>query len=384
MRILYGVHGYGRGHATRTLAVLPHLARRHQLLILAGGDAYHTIGPEYPVVRIPTFGFAYRQAKGPRSRSNWETLRFNLPGVLDLFWGGPTFQLVRELVQEFAPDVVISDAEAWSHQVAAFLAIPRISFDHIGILTYCRPRLEGLDRFKKWLDTTSYRLLMGRPDRVIVSSFFDAPPRYPGVQVVGTLPRQPVRQLNPYSGDHLLVYLNRGQDLFHEGLVHTLNQLGCPVHVYGSPYRGREGRLVFLPTSHLPFLEDLAGCRAVISTAGNQLVGEAIYLGKPVLVFPESCVEQRMNALAVKNLGIGMRASFHQFTPRTIGKFLSRLDEFAANVRQLRGRDGLPEALRTIDQFLSELVPSPASAREEDKSAAAVPVSAGQERGVAP
>src|SRR5262249_4918723 len=139
MRILYGVHGYGRGHATRTLAVLPHLAARHQLLILAGGDAYQTIAPDYPVVRIPTLGFAYSRGQGARRRSNWHTFRHNCPAILDLLWGGPTSALVREVVSAFAPDVVIADAEAWTHHAADALQIPRISFDHIGIMTYCRP-----------------------------------------------------------------------------------------------------------------------------------------------------------------------------------------------------------------------------------------------------
>src|SRR5215831_17545791 len=140
MRILYGVHGYGRGHATRTLAVLPHLTRRHQLLLLAGGDAFPAFWPEFSVVRIPTFGFAYaRRGQGPRQRSNWHTFRRNFPALLDLFWGGPTFDMIREITEDFAPDVLISDAEGWTHHVAAFLRIPRISFDHIGILAYCKP-----------------------------------------------------------------------------------------------------------------------------------------------------------------------------------------------------------------------------------------------------
>jgi uncharacterized protein (TIGR00661 family) len=357
MRILYGVHGYGRGHATRTLAVLPHLAAGHQLLVLAGGDAYQTIAPDYPVVRIPTLGFAYNNRKGPRGRSNWQTFRYNLPGVLDLVCAGPTSLLVRDVVREFAPDVVISDAEAYTHHAAAVLRIPRISFDHIGIMTYCRPPLAAGDWVESWLDTSLYKLLTGWPDRVLVSSFYHAEPRRPGVRVVATLPRQEVRGLSATPGEHLLVYFNRGQDQLHDGILRTLEEVGCPVHLYGTPRRGRQGLLTFLPPSNLPFLEDLAACRAVISTAGNQLVGEAMYLGKPVLVFPERCVEQRMNALAVERLGIGMRADFRDFTAARVRAFLDRHDHFAANIaRQVR--DGLPEALDALDQFLHELCPT--------------------------
>lgn len=221
--------------------------------------------------------------------------------------------MVREIVEGFAPDVVISDAETWTHHVAATLKIPRISFDHIGIMAYCKPHLEPLDRLKAAFDTLCYRRMMGEPERILISSFYDAEPRRPGVKIVGTLPRQTVREMTPRDGEHILVYLNRGQDMLHSQLLDPLEEIGCPVHIYGTERRGRVGRLSFMPPSNLPFLEDLASCRAVVSTAGNQLVGEAIYLGKPILVMPESCVEQRMNALAVERLGIGMRVPTGKF-----------------------------------------------------------------------
>src|SRR5262249_52384362 len=159
-----------------------------------------------------------------------------------------------------------------------------------------------------------------------------------------------VRAMRPSSGDYLLVYFNRGHDQFHEGILRTFHELDCPVRIYGTPRRGRVGQLTFLPPSNIPFLEDLAGCRAVISTAGNQLVGEALQFEKPVLVFPEHCAEQRMNALAVERLGIGMRATFRQFTTAKIQSFLGRLDEFRANIR-LHRRDGLADTLQALDQY---------------------------------
>src|SRR5262249_35272102 len=222
MRIVYGVHGYGRGHASRTLAVLPHLMERHQVLVLAGGDAFQTIGSEHPVVRTPTLGFAYSQHRENRRRSNWQTFKYNFPAVVDLFWRGPTFQLVREIISEFAPDVVISDAESWSNHVASNLGIPRISFDHIGIMAYCRPQMAGWDALTSWFDTAIYRILARRPERIIVSSFYDAPPRDSRVRTIGTLPRQAVRAMHPTAGEHLLVYLNRGQEQFNARVLETL------------------------------------------------------------------------------------------------------------------------------------------------------------------
>ncbi len=354
MRIVYGVHGYGRGHATRALAVLPHLAHRHKVLVLAGGDAYAAIWPDYPVVRIPTLGFAYGRNSG--RRSNWQTLRLNLPAALDLTLQGPVFGMVRDTIQDFAADVVIGDAEAWTHRVAQSMKIPRISFDHIGIMAHCHPEIEWHDRPEACMDTFFYRTLMGRPERVIVSSFYPAPPRRPGVCVVGTLPRQAVREARPTRGEHLLAYFNQGHHQFRPQLLEALEQVGCPVHVYGTPRRGRHGLLTFLPPSNLPFIEDLAACRAVISTAGNQLMGEAVYLDKPVLVMPERCVEQRLNAAAVERLGIGMRTTPDEFTAECVKAFLANEHQYIMQMRH-HVRDGLGEALAAIERFLGELAP---------------------------
>jgi UDP:flavonoid glycosyltransferase YjiC (YdhE family) len=146
-------------------------------------------------------------------------------------------------------------------------------------------------------------------------------------------------------------------------MFRVLERLGCPVHIYGTAFQGQQGRLQFLPPSSLPFIEDLAGCRAVLSTAGNQLVGEAIYLGKPVLVMPERCVEQRLNAAAVERLGIGMQITREQFTTDRIRVFLGRLDHYSQNMRR-HVRDGLHEALDAIETYLAELAPGAAPASE--------------------
>ncbi|MEO1232096.1 MAG: glycosyltransferase family protein, partial [Myxococcota bacterium] len=47
MRILYGVHGYSRGHATRAAAVLSELVKEHEVLIFAGADAYDLLKSDF-------------------------------------------------------------------------------------------------------------------------------------------------------------------------------------------------------------------------------------------------------------------------------------------------------------------------------------------------
>jgi uncharacterized protein (TIGR00661 family) len=358
-RIVYAVHGYGRGHATRSMAMLAELRRRHRVLVLAGGDAYAAITPDHPATRIPTLGFAYGRATG--ERSNLATLRRNAGAVLDLWCRGAVFQMVADAMQAFAPDVVISDAEVWSHRVARHLGVPRIGFDHIGLLAWCRPAVDPSDRLEAAFDAWVYRALMGRPDRVLVSSFYTAAADVPGVRVVPTLARQSVRDATVTDAGHLLVYLNQGRHQFDDRLRDVLASAGRPVRVYGTPQRGCRGPLRFLPPGNDTFVADLASCHAVVSTAGNQLVGEAMHLGKPLLVMPERCVEQRLNARAVERLGIGAWVDARALSPAGLRAFLMRRDDFAARMLRLR-RDGLAEAVRAIEQFVCELAPATAAA----------------------
>ncbi|MFM7835473.1 MAG: glycosyltransferase family protein, partial [Planctomycetaceae bacterium] len=103
-----------------------------------------------------------------------------------------------------------SDAEPWSHQVAAMLQIPRISFDHFGLLVHCRPALSSTDRLLAIAQTWCYRRLMGTPDRALVSSFYRTPVITPGVRLTGTLLRTAVRAARPADDGHLMVYFNQG------------------------------------------------------------------------------------------------------------------------------------------------------------------------------
>jgi hypothetical protein len=55
------------------------------------------------------------------------------------------------------------------------------------------------------------------------------------------------------------------------------------------------------------FLDLMARCQGLITTAGFESVGEAMYLGKPVLAVPvEGHYEQYCNSRDVEHLGVGM------------------------------------------------------------------------------
>jgi uncharacterized protein (TIGR00661 family) len=343
----------------RALAVLPELAKRHELLILAGGDAYDALRSEYAVTRISTFKYHYDKSG---KLSNRLSFKRNISAVLDLKLKGPALEMVADAMMDFGADVVVSDSEAFTHRAARRLGIPRISFDHFGLLVYCRPAMSWMDRLVCWGNARVYRELFREPERAIVSSFFEAPPRREGVCVVGAVIRKEVRQMQPSRGEHLLVYVSKGENEYTPEIERALLELDCPVRVYGGPAEGHRGNIEFKPIRNLAFIEDLASCRAVFATTGNQLLGEVIHFGKPMLGMPIDCLEQRLNAAQIERMGIGMQVSRKRVTAELLRSFLAREGEFAKNARR-EARNGEREAVEAIERFSAELVSEGAGAK---------------------
>src|SRR6202012_2485277 len=126
----------------------------------------------------------------------------------------------------------------WTHHAAARLGIPRVSFDHAGMLAHCRVRVPKGWELERLRDATTYKLLMGQADRIIVSSFFHAKPQRPNVHCVGPLLRPELKRFTASDGDYLLAYFNRGRHQLSAALEAALQGLGVPIVMYGSGQTG--------------------------------------------------------------------------------------------------------------------------------------------------
>jgi len=101
-------------------------------------------------------------------------------------------------------------------------------------------------------------------------------------------------------------------------------------------------------------LEDLAASQALITTAGNQLVGEALFLGKPVLAMPEKGnYEQHINAFYLKQSGLGTTVEMDMLTSERVKFFLNHFDIYQSNINSIR-LCGNTTALRIINRYLPD------------------------------
>lgn len=347
----------------RVSAVLPALMAEHEVMLFCGGDAKTALAmqPQFdlPLMDIPVVAYRYGR-NGHISVAN--TIAKNWRIVSDILLGNGRYTAkIQSALESFQPDLIISDSEPWLHQAARRMEIPRIGFDHVGIIAYCKPRIDSSDWFNAQRDAIGYRALMGVPERILLSSFYPAIPRRADIAIIPPLMREEVTQVEPGNDQFLLVYFNKGEHQFLPAVEAILRAIDMPLKVYGTQRAldkpVRDGNLTFCPRSNLGFLQDLSRCHAVISTAGNQLIGESIFFGKPILAMPEDAFEQRLNATMVEHMGIGMRNSWDTIGKEDLDEFLNMHDSYTAAMAT-RPTDGKTEALQRLQQFITELSPA--------------------------
>jgi uncharacterized protein (TIGR00661 family) len=330
-RLVYSLAGEGRGHAARARAIAEDVCREHEVTLLASGQAYTFLKRLYEdtgrvrVEWIPGLRFQYY-----RSRVNyWRSLLGSIPFALRL---SRHVDRVAETVSRLGPDLAVSDFEPLLPRVAKRLGIPLISCDHQHFLV--ESQLIELPRPLRW-----QARFIGLPVRwfcsgqreTIVSSFFRArlKPQARHVTQIGVLIRPELLSAECEDDGRLLVYVRRAVP----GLIEALRVFGKPARIYGLGCQPPAGRLEFRSVDETSFLKDLAACHAVVSTAGNQLLGEALFLGKPVLAIPEpGNIEQAINGHFLEFTGGGMCFPHERFSIQSLLAFLEAVPELRSRI----------------------------------------------------
>src|SRR5580704_10677329 len=298
MRILYGVVGEGMGHATRSKVVCEHLvARGHEVKIVVSGRAHAFLAKSFPdVVEIKGLSIKYVDNRMDRDG----TLAHNIlaaPGLVTA-----NVNTYFDKVAKFAPEAVITDFDSFAYLFAKRHGLPILSIDNQQIISRCK-----LGKFAKAGVKLDYQMTkafvrakLPACDHYAITSFFYPPlrPKYAkDTTLVPPILRQSVldAKKKAKAGDHVLVYQTSASDT---KLVDELNGIrGQKFVVYGLRKNAKHGNCTLKEFSEDGFVQDLAGARAVVSNGGLSLIGEAVFLGKPVFSVPvRNQYEQILNA----------------------------------------------------------------------------------------
>ncbi len=351
MRILYGVTGEGMGHATRSKVILEHLlGRGHEIEVVVSGRAHAFLTrsfPELKVHEVEGLVMVYEDNRVRKSKTAAALLK-KLSEVAD------NHDRMSAIKENFRPELVISDFESLSYYFAKSEDLPILSIDNMQVINRCTLEVEIPDE-----DQGNFLLAKGivkaklpHCDHYLITTFFYPPLRKQRTSLFPPILRDAILDAKALAerGPHVLVY--QTSDTFTE-LLPTLRKLPAQFIVYGLKRDEQLGNVTLKGFSEGGFVRDLATARAVIAGGGFSLMGEAVYLGKPMLTVPlKGQFEQTLNALYLAKLGYGEH--HRELDGDAIARFLERSDRYADALRGYR-QDRNRQILDGLDRLIDEV-----------------------------
>jgi uncharacterized protein (TIGR00661 family) len=288
MKILFGVQGTGNGHISRSRELVRKLKEDgHDVDVIISGRK------EDELKEVEIFE-PYRVMKGMtlvtyKGKTNY----FETMLQLDLF------RLMTDIVtlDTTGTELIITDFDPITSMVARTRNIPSVGFGHQYAFKYDIPFAQGTFIEKQIL----LNFAPARYNAGLHWSHFNQalfPPVIPATLYAESAVRVTVKKI--------LVYLPFEEV---EDIQLFLAPFGTyEFYIYGKVHESRdEGHLHFREYSREGFLIDLMECNGVVCNAGFELPGEALHLGKKLLLRPlDGQIEQQSNALGLVELGYGM------------------------------------------------------------------------------
>ncbi len=348
MKLLYGVVGEGMGHATRSSVILRHLLDQgHEVRVVVSGKAAEYLGKYFPnVERIEGLSMSFEDSRLDKSQTAWNFIK-NLPEMI-----GENFKAFISMGEHFSPDAVISDFETFSYLFAKNHEVPVISIDNMQVLNRCELEIDIPEaEYNAYvMAKTVVKGKLPGCDHYMITSFFFPPVRKKNTALYPPILRPKILDAETSVGDHLLVYQTTTTN---ERLLNVLKKLDVPCKVYGLHRDEVLGKVELKGFSEDGFIKDLASARGVLATGGFSLMGEAIYMKKPLLAVPLSGqFEQTLNAVYLEKLGYGEHHT--ELNVAGAHHFVDHLDDYARALRGY-GQDGNSKILTDLDALLASV-----------------------------
>ncbi|MDX1545397.1 MAG: glycosyltransferase family protein [Rhodothermales bacterium] len=316
--ILFLVQGEGRGHLTQALALRERLeAAGHRVAAVLAGCSRSRRAPTFfldafdvPVVCLDSPNFVTGRA---RRGIRWAATFGRALGRLPRYHAA--LRRLGAALDRYRPDVVVNFYEPLGGLYYALHrpSVPMVCVAHQYLYLHPAHRFPPGRRLPRLALRTFTRLTaFGAARRLALSLYPLAPPPGEAITVVPPLLRKALfAQPQGAEEAFFLVYLlNHGYaaDVERWHARHP----GVPLHVFwdhpaAAPVERRDPTLTFHRLDGTRFLELMARCRGLVTTAGFESVAEAMYLGKPVLAIPvEGHFEQFCNSRDAVRAGAGI------------------------------------------------------------------------------
>ncbi|MDB0005055.1 hypothetical protein N9E21_04220 [Candidatus Poseidoniaceae archaeon] len=299
MRVCYGLVGMTRGHAARALAIGQELLDRgHEVLFCTEGDAEELLSARFGRERVLKTSTPKYYLKNGRL-SIWRTVFGNRKY---LYGRRKLAKPLLAHLQEWKPDITISDYEPLMWQASKVLKIPHVAVNSQEFFI-SSPLPKGLSlahRIQAKAGGMIVRRFSPTADlRIVGKILVEKRPKSKAV-FVGAILRKEFDNLTwQPQGEHFVVYSCPMLEQSLAGINRIAQREQKRGKVFGVPASMVEGYdwLDHQPTSETGFLTAVCSADFTIATPGNQFMAETLLLGLPVLMTPTpKQFEQEINA----------------------------------------------------------------------------------------
>ena len=224
-------------------------------------------------------------------------------------------QFIHQSVQRIQPDLIISFYETYGgiYNILYRSKVPMICIAHQYLLLHSKFIFPKNSLFNRIVINLNSRITSLQATKRLALSFreIDSESKLK-ITVVPPLLRKEVLNLQTSTGNFFLVYMTHhslSKQIIDWHLAHPEVHLHCFWDNADVPNILQfDGTLTFHRINSDKYLQMLASCKALVTTAGFESVCEAMYLGKPVMMVPvPNHFEQECNALDGVISGAGVR-----------------------------------------------------------------------------
>lgn len=325
MKLVFIIQGEGRGHMTQALALRDLLLDAgHKLSAVCVGSSKRRQIPAFFVEKIGAPVIRFRSPNFVTDENNkgiligptiWQNLQ-----QTDVYLN--SLSTMDAVIEEHRPDLVVNFYEPlWGlYQRWRKGKVPSVCVAHQFLASHQDfPFPEGRASEKAMMLGLNSVTAGGSSKRLCLSFTPMDRPTNDHLVVMPPLLRSALYDLVVTEGDFLLVYVMQagyGEDIQEWHSRNPDVKIHCFWDRAGAPeVEEKAPGLTFHQLSDTKFLDMMAACRGLVTTAGFESVCEAMYLGKPVHMVPvEGHYEQACNALDAERAGAGMSADRFELT----------------------------------------------------------------------
>jgi uncharacterized protein (TIGR00661 family) len=304
-------------------------------------------GLRYPFLHaIDGLTFSYRRQHVDYFRSLSRAGLFCMSGL------ARNVERIQREAKRIRPALFVCDFEPTVARAARLSHRPLVSVDNQHRFVHC-----GLTDLPLALRTyarvagCATRLMIPRPDHVVISSFHNSQPPRASDRITLThgLLRKAVEQTTVGNDGFILAYVRPS---ICRAVLDSLAGVDRAVRVYGAGDNqaqryAADSRFHFHPLSP-DFVADLARCDRLVASAGHQLICEAQFFRKPLLAIPEpGQYEQHINAWYAEQTGLGQQCRADRLTSDRVNSFLTFRPQHTA-----RAENGVRRVVEVLHQAL--------------------------------